>query len=314
MEHEHYRYIIGNAVTRRVITLPEGRSLVVHIESTRALVRLIMACDKYHAHELVHFLDGLAIRPLSEIVLSTTSPLLHHELAQAMDILLRANGGSAQSFVAKCRNFVVNAAVALIVFGAKNIVSLYHNHTASELQTAELQRELECSRESCQIGVRFIDALLNVPNAATDILPYLLQQNGAGVLQVAARTHISEVTRIHPLAHLIKQLTNRLCVCVCRHCPCTSACVASLTSNLLPRPSCYPSNSCPRASPDSGSYRPSSRPRRRITTSQAGSLNCAAIVRFCDALSNTRTLYIPTSIDRYIRILLSLAQKLAAIT
>lgn len=215
MEHEHYRYIIGNAVTRRVITLPEGRSLVVHIESTRALVRLIMACDKYHAHELVHFLDGLAIRPLSEIVLSTTSPLLHHELAQAMDILLRANGGSAQSFVAKCRNFVVNAAVALIVFGAKNIVSLYHNHTASELQTAELQRELECSRESCQIGVRFIDALLNVPNAATDILPYLLQQNGAGVLQVAARTHISEVTRIHPLAHLIKLLMNRMRVCVC---------------------------------------------------------------------------------------------------
>jgi hypothetical protein len=81
VHNDNYKYMIGNAATRRTITLPEGRALVVHIECARALAKLIAcAADEY----LVLFVQGLAMRPLCEAVLSTPATIVHYEMAVGM--------------------------------------------------------------------------------------------------------------------------------------------------------------------------------------------------------------------------------------
>lgn len=109
----------------------------------------------------------------------------------AIDALLSEQQGDAQVFLTKCRNHLVHASIALVVFGSKTIVHVNTSNTASELLLSDRLEEIAHAKRSCLIGVRLVDAILKTNNQ--EAISMLNQQNVSGVLHVAARAHIAEV-------------------------------------------------------------------------------------------------------------------------
>ena len=118
INHHCFKYIIGIAVTNRLVKLPEGRTLWIHLEATRLLATITMICDP---SLLSHLL--VSLRMFCEAILGNSHILIHLEMSNALVKLLKeCNEEDVVLTINKNEERMTRSAIALLIIGGKAMI------------------------------------------------------------------------------------------------------------------------------------------------------------------------------------------------
>jgi len=168
--------VIGTAVCSRVVRLPDGSALWVHVEAARAVARMVACCSDSVLGALI---KGNCTRALCDGTFATNNTLLHHEMAVALHRIiffqpppdfvtltttepLEVDVPSHWLLILKqCGGWVVKATVGHVILAVKTI-----KEAQNKTKTNQLEEQLELATDNSSLAIDIITKLVDVPSFA----------------------------------------------------------------------------------------------------------------------------------------------------
>ena len=150
MSEDILPYLIGNSVMSRIVTLPDGTRLWVHMEATRVLAALISAVPKESLPSLLS-----ATRALCDAILATQHTSMHIEMSKSLLRLIEecpstplpsmANGALLRPLnwmIQQNERRMIESSVGALIIGSKQFFADQNDQNAKQslLLALRLQR------------------------------------------------------------------------------------------------------------------------------------------------------------------------------
>jgi len=174
MKKSNLDFIIGSAVTSRVIHLPDNTKLWVHMEATRFLAQLIMLVPSEELPQLL-----LSTRALCDGIVATKNSTMHKEMAQSILRLIEECPPCSKKVFYRQGDGTYKSIDLMIEFNLQRVVHSFIGLLVLSTKDYLTQKDEE-TKENVMLSLRLLKHI------AKDCANELMEQNASEIIGTIA--------------------------------------------------------------------------------------------------------------------------------